>query len=307
MSGTTDLPLQEPKNEDKKKGSALGKALKSAFKASHVFVQNLYKADPDDDTDPLNLARKEILREHKDRKEKEKAEGTTPAKNVVLLDSFRLLVGIESPEGLHDEERQRQNIGIYSRVIQGQQSYHKQHTTYSLLINGALGLQIVVAAALTAIGAGKGPHKAVILFGAINTVIASFLAYLKGSGLPNRLKYYEDEYRKIREHIEQCERQFCRKSCELVPRDEVARIARMYFDVKGDVEANTPDGFVSVAQIVNRKAARPTNNVGTTADDGGPLEAMQFSEKKAESPKSNTTTSSTSTQGSEPKEITPTT
>jgi hypothetical protein len=42
--------------------------------------------------------------------------------------------------------------------------------------------------------------------GAINTVIAGFLTYLKGSGLPNRLKYFQHEWAKVREYIEQRER-----------------------------------------------------------------------------------------------------
>ena len=175
-----------------------------------------------------------------------------------------MLVRIDSPTDLHSNKRKRRNIGIYRRVIQGQRQYQKQHTRYSFLINGALALQILVVATLTALGARKGPHMIIIVFGAVNTVIASFLAYLKGSGLPNRLKYYEDEYRKIREHIEQCEREFCRQGCGMDPRVEVARISEMYYEVKGDVEANTPDGFVSVAEIVKRK---PAGNVvpGTMA------------------------------------------
>lgn len=54
------------------------------------------------------------------------------------------------------------------------------------LISVALIMQLIVAAALTALGAADGNHGAVTVFGGINTVIAGFLTYLKGSGLPNR-------------------------------------------------------------------------------------------------------------------------
>ncbi len=70
----------------------------------------------------------------------------------------------------------------------------KQKNTYKMfsrLINGCLGLQIIVAAALTALGAADGSRKAVTVFGATNTVIAGFLTYLKGSGLPGRLQYFQ--------------------------------------------------------------------------------------------------------------------
>lgn len=74
-----------------------------------------------------------------------------------------------------------------------------------MLISSCLGVQIIVAAALTALGAAHANSHAVTVFGAINTVIAGFLAYLKGSGQPMRYKYYAHEWSKIREYIEQRE------------------------------------------------------------------------------------------------------
>lgn len=139
-------------------------------------------------------------------------------------------------------------------MITAETKAHRSHRTFVWLINASLGLQLIVAAALTALGAGNGPHKAVTAFGALNTVIAGFLAFLKGSGLPNRLQYYESEWTKIREYIEQRERDFCREGCNLDLEAEVAIIERMYEEVKGDIEANTPDGFISVQDISKRRA-----------------------------------------------------
>ena len=70
----------------------------------------------------------------------------------------------------------------------------KQYKLFSRLINSCLGLQIVVAAALTALGAANGSRSAVTVFGAVITVIAGFLTYLKGSGLPGRLQYFQHEW-----------------------------------------------------------------------------------------------------------------
>lgn len=140
-------------------------------------------------------------------------------------------------------------------MISAETKAHRSHQTFAWLINASLGLQLIVAAALTALGAGNGPHKAVTAFGALNTVIAGFLAFLKGSGLPNRLQYYESEWTKIREYIEQRERDFCREGCNLDLEAEVHMIERMYEEVKGDIEANTPDGFISVQDITKRRAA----------------------------------------------------
>lgn len=185
-----------------------------------------------------------------------KMEALVPASDQLAI--FRTLVGIDNAPALHAatlfrSSRPAQNIGIYGRVIHAESKYHRQHQSFAFLINGCLGLQIIVASALTALGASNGPHKAVIVFGAVNTVIAGFLAYLKGSGLPNRLKYYEDEWTKVREYIEQRERDFCREGCGLDLEAEVLIIERMYEEVRSDVEANTPDSFVSVTDIAKRK------------------------------------------------------
>lgn len=61
------------------------------------------------------------------------------------------------------------------------------------MINACYFLQIIVAAALTAMGAAGTSSQAITAFGAINTIIAGFLTFLKGSGLPGRLKYYGNE------------------------------------------------------------------------------------------------------------------
>lgn len=64
------------------------------------------------------------------------------------------------------------NLGIYQRIVKQEQKYKDQYKTCSWLINSSLGLQLVFAAALTALGAGNGPRSAVTAIGAMNTIIA---------------------------------------------------------------------------------------------------------------------------------------
>jgi len=206
--------------------------------------------------EPLRFPSVALPDQSQDEPKERKIVGLVPAHDQLAL--FRTLVGIDNAPALHTStffrsNRPAMNIGIYSRVIHAEAKYHRQHQTFAMLINSALGLQIIVAAALTALGASNGPHKAVVVFGAVNTVIAGFLAYLKGSGLPNRLKYYENEWTKVREYIEQRERDFCREGCPLDLEAEVTTIELMYEEVKNDVEANTPESFVSVTDIAKRK------------------------------------------------------
>ncbi|KAI8965843.1 hypothetical protein F5Y11DRAFT_258252 [Daldinia sp. FL1419] len=177
-----------------------------------------------------------------------------PEDNPLTL--FRLMVGISTSPYLGYSEtspvgrRPAANIGIYSRVVHSEQKSKDRYKVFSILINACYFLQIVVAASLTAMGAAGVSHGAVTAFGAINTIIAGILTFLKGSGLPARLKYYGDEWKKIREFIEQRERDFSRTGCTLNVYEVVATIDRMYNNTKQEIEMNTPDGYTSVTRNI---------------------------------------------------------
>lgn len=164
---------------------------------------------------------------------------------VQALTEFRHYLGIVNDPELAGGNGRKPNMGIYQRVCKQEEGYKKSYNWFSWLINSALGLQIIFAAALTALGAGNGPRSAVTAFGALNTIIAGFLTYLKGSGLPNRFKYYKEELTKVREYIEQREREFSRGDINVDIRAECATIADMYEAVRRDIEVNTPEAFVS--------------------------------------------------------------
>lgn len=155
---------------------------------------------------------------------------------------FRHLTGITTHPSMVGS-RAAPNLGIYTRVVENEAKAKKGHKYYSWLINGCLGVQIIVAAALTALGAAGANHSAITAFGAINTVIAGVLTFLKGSGLPNRLKYYHSEWKQIREFIEQRERDLSRPGCDLDVYGVIGMIEKMYEEVKKDLEASTPDRF----------------------------------------------------------------
>ncbi|THC93407.1 hypothetical protein EYZ11_007102 [Aspergillus tanneri] len=158
---------------------------------------------------------------------------------------FRALTGIDSVPTLttlHHFARTAPNVGIYTRVVRAEQSAAQRYRFFSILINTCLSIQIVVAAALTALGAASGPHAAVTAFGAINTIMAGVLTYLKGSGLPDRLKQYQHEWRNIREYIEQREREMCLDGCGLDVQEEIQIIEHMYEGVKRKIEATKSSG-----------------------------------------------------------------
>lgn len=161
-----------------------------------------------------------------------------------MLTEFRNYIGISNDPDF-ETNRPIANLGIYQRLVKLEKQYKQQFQIFSWLINSALGLQIIFAAALTALGAGDGPRSAVTAFGALNTIIAGFLTYLKGSGLPNRLKYYKEEITKVREYIEQREREMTRGNGNIDLATELRMIEEMYEGVKRDIEVNNPEAYVS--------------------------------------------------------------
>ncbi|KAH6615127.1 hypothetical protein C7974DRAFT_379999 [Boeremia exigua] len=198
----------------------------------------------------------------------------TPAQTVInpatmendhnsQLARFRHMVGIHSTRGffgaadtshnnLHFEGRAAPNLGIYNRVCHREAQAKRGYKLASFLINGCLGLQVIVAAALTAMGAANTSHVSITAFGAINTVIAGILTYLKGSGLPNRIRWAENEWKKVREYIEQRERDFSRPDCQIDLQEIVQLIEAMYEEVKADIQHNTPDAYISMSDLRNR-------------------------------------------------------
>lgn len=184
------------------------------------------------------------------------------------LANFRHMVGIHSTKGfagsndtthnnLHFDGRAAPNLGIYNRVCHREAEAKRGYKFASLLINSCLGLQVIVAAALTAMGAANTNHVSITAFGAINTVIAGLLTYLKGSGLPNRIRWYENEWKKIREYIEQRERDFSLPNCHLDVQKVVQVVEAMYEEVKADIQNNTPEAYVSLSDLRNR--GQPSN------------------------------------------------
>lgn len=169
---------------------------------------------------------------------------------------YRALAGIETLPGLTsntpssnpfkfhrqptiESTRVAANIGIYRRVIDGEALAQKRYRYFSTLINTCLAIQIVVAASLTAIGAARGPYKAITAFGAINTIMAGILTYLKGSGLPGREKNYENEWAKLRMYIEQRERELCLVGSELDIEEEIEIVERMFRDIRREMEGGS--------------------------------------------------------------------
>jgi hypothetical protein len=187
-----------------------------------------------------------------------------------LASTYGKQKGTQTPDvshnNLHFDGRAAPNLGIYNRVCHREAKAKLGFKFASILINSCLGIQIIVAAALTAMGASNTNHPTITFFGAVNTCIAGILTYLKGSGLPNRIRWYENEWKKVREYIEQRERDFARPDCRLDVNQIVKVVEAMYDEVKADIHNNTPEMYISVSEIRARSATADKNPHMPTLD-----------------------------------------
>lgn len=84
------------------------------------------------------------------------------------LAKFQTLIGICSPSVLHSHPtraRPAPNEGIYKRTVDEEAKIRYEHTLSNYAVNSFGLLQIVLGAALTALGAANGPRGAVTTLG----------------------------------------------------------------------------------------------------------------------------------------------
>jgi hypothetical protein len=171
--------------------------------------------------------------------------------DVLLI--FRRAVGINSDlspstSPLRLEANNRPS-GIYASCIHITRKKHLLFVLFNSLLWASYFAQILVGAALTALGPSSASHPGVITgLGALNTVIAGLLALIKGQGLPERLRRDEKEFSRLREWIEETEMLL---ATGVIGRDrvEVGGLVELAFKrynaAKMSEENNRPESYVS--------------------------------------------------------------
>ena len=208
------------------------------------------------------------------------------AGNTDRLSMFREQVGITAVPDLGSlaSKRKVANIGIYSRVATEEREAKYQYIFSALLINACLLAQVVLASALTALGAGNGSHTQITILGAANTVIAAILTFTKGQGLPNRLRQYQCSLRKIREHIEQRERDFAQMDCTLDIDLETRKIIALYEQVRQTDENNDPSTYNAAATSPAKEEVASSNkSQSSTVRPNAPTITKKLAEEKGSS------------------------
>jgi hypothetical protein len=130
-------------------------------------------------------------------------------------DQFCKLVGIP-PSDLppHEPEPRIAPKTLYGRALRLRR---KQNFTYQFtagLSNTMLLSQVILGAALTALGASNSSHILITIFGAMNTIIAGLVAYLKSRGQPMRARMYRDDLERVVDEIENSEIMWVSSQCK---------------------------------------------------------------------------------------------
>jgi SMODS and SLOG-associating 2TM effector domain len=94
---------------------------------------------------------------------------------------------------------------LYGRALRNKRSQQWTYAITAALSNTLLLSQVVLGAALTALGASESSHILITLFGAANTIIAGVVAYLKSRGQPMRARMYRDDLERVVDEIENSE------------------------------------------------------------------------------------------------------
>ena len=166
--------------------------------------------------------------------------------------------------------RPGKNKSIYERLVHAQSKCRAEYYMTASLINFALFAQIIIAAAVTATSAASGPKTAITLLGAFNTVLAGSLTWVKGQGLPDRLLKYANELRRVREHIEDLERQYeARPDFQLDVEEEADKIYTMYDNARKNAEEAYSGTFKNLSTEALRGNWRSAKDRPDTPDGSG--------------------------------------
>ncbi|KAL8770499.1 MAG: hypothetical protein Q9209_003754 [Squamulea sp. 1 TL-2023] len=198
------------------------------------------------------------------------------------LIKFRYMTGIDTPPTLYNKDRKRaaRNLGVYARIVSEERKATYQYYVMSSIINASFLGQILVAATLTALGAIGGPSLAITILGSLNTIIAGIQTYLKGQGLPNRIKQYQFGLRKLREFVEDRERDFSHEGCKLDVDHVIADVSAMYQAVRQTAEDNTPDTYLPMEGAGKKLLGQKDNRVTTV--EQLPIERSEPADHNAE-------------------------
>ncbi|KAH5081710.1 hypothetical protein HBI68_023810 [Parastagonospora nodorum] len=155
---------------------------------------------------------------------------------------------------------QRPNVArrsLYGRATRRRNAQNRTYLLTASLSNTLLLSQVVLGAALTGLGASGSSHILITVFGALNTIIAGVVAYLKSRGQPMRARMFRDDLDRVVDEIENSEVMWLGIQSGvhgydeiaiddgISVRSEVARLTRLYDKVVKNNTMNDPDMYMN--------------------------------------------------------------
>lgn len=144
---------------------------------------------------------------------------------------------------------------LYERATRKHRRQSRIYILTASINNTLLLSQVVLGAALTALGASQSPHQWITVFGALNTVIAGVVAYMKSRGQPMRSRMFRDDLERVVEEIENSEIMWLGiargahgydaidTDDEVSVRSEVARLTKLFDRAVRNNTLNNPDMY----------------------------------------------------------------
>lgn len=180
-----------------------------------------------------------------------------PDDNVDHHTQFCTLVGV-TPHTLPDGQKHTPHPqSLYARALQRRRNQSYTYALTATLTNGLLLSQVVLGAALTGLGASDSSRVLITVFGALNTIIAGVIAFLKSRGQPLRARMFRDDLDRVVDEIESSAVMWLGISTgvhgydaidtdeQVTVRSEVARLTRLYDKAVKANTTNDPDLYAA--------------------------------------------------------------
>nr|OQO32607.1 hypothetical protein B0A51_00171 [Rachicladosporium sp. CCFEE 5018] len=146
---------------------------------------------------------------------------------------------------------------LYARALNHRRHQSRTYLFTATITNGMLLSQVVLGAALTGLGASDSSRVLITVFGALNTVIAGLIAFLKARGQPVRARMFRDDLDRVVDEIENSAVMWLGISRgvhgydaidtddAVTVRSEVARLTRLYDRAVKTNTMNDPDMYAA--------------------------------------------------------------
>ncbi|CAK3935923.1 hypothetical protein CB0940_09159 [Lecanosticta acicola] len=209
------------------------------------------------------------------------SEGREPENLPDAYKQFCTLIGNRPLELPKDARYNPPKDSLYYRAIQHGKMQGRMYAFTSALTNTLLLSQVVLGAALTGLGASDSSRVLITVFGALNTVIAGLVAFMKSRGQPMRARMFRDDLDRVVDEIENSATMWKGISQKIhgydaidtddsvTVRSEVARLTRLYDRAVKTNTLNDPDFYGAGISVDPHNAAGLRSRTGQT-----PLPAM---------------------------------